>query len=96
MEDAGIVLKDAVCIVRKDKKVQMIFVNQTNKTYKILRGYIVGCVTALKQKEISEIQTTQDTKVEIDVLKRFEHSGAKPMIYLQRKTMMLERVILLR
>lgn len=74
MEDPGLYLKDAVCIVRKDKKVPMIFVNQTNKNYKIPRGYIVGRITALKQKEISEIQTTQDTKEEIDVPKRFEHS----------------------
>ncbi|XP_065928361.1 uncharacterized protein [Magallana gigas] len=74
MEDPGLYLKDAVCIVRKDKKVPMIFVNQTNKNYKIPKGYIVGRITALKQKEISEIQTTQDTKEEIDVPKRFEHS----------------------
>ena len=74
MEDPGLYLKDAVCIVRNDKKVPMIFVNQSNKNYKIPRGYIVGRITALKQKEISEIQTTQDTKEEIDVPRRFEHS----------------------
>lgn len=57
MEDSGLYLKDVSCIVRRDEKVQMIFINQTSKNYKITRGYIVGHVTALKHMNYLEIQT---------------------------------------
>lgn len=56
MEDQRLNLKDSVCLVRRDSKILMIFVNQTNESYEFPRGYIVGRVTALKPKEISEIQ----------------------------------------
>lgn len=74
MEDPGLYLKDSVCVVRRDRKIPMIFVNQTNKSYKIPKGYIVGRVTALRPKEISDIQTQQDNEEKIDVPERFEHS----------------------
>lgn len=56
------------------EKIPMIFVNQTYKSYKIPKGYIVGRVTAFRPKEISDIQTQQDNEEKIDVPERFEHS----------------------
>lgn len=46
----------------------MIFVFQTNKSYKIPRGNIVGRITALKPQEITEIHARQDTEEKIDDL----------------------------
>lgn len=43
----------------------MISVNQNNK---IPRGYIVGRITALKPKEISEMHARQDSEEKIDDL----------------------------
>lgn len=72
-EDPGLYLKDSICVVRKDRKVPMIFVNQNNNSYRIPKGYIVGRVTAFRPKEISEIQIQKDTEEKIDVPERFEH-----------------------
>lgn len=46
----------------------MIFVFQTNKSYKIPRGNIVGRITALKPQEVTEIHARQDTEEKIDDL----------------------------
>lgn len=43
MGDPGLHLQDVMCVVRKDKKVPIIFANQTNK-YTTPKGYIVGRV----------------------------------------------------
>lgn len=59
----GYILKDSVYVVRRDRK--MIPVNQNNK---IPRGYIVGRITALKPKKISEIHARQDTEEKIENL----------------------------
>lgn len=40
-------IKDSVCIVFKNKKISMIFVNQTNKLYKLPEVVMVVRVTAL-------------------------------------------------
>lgn len=47
IKDSGLNLKDSVCIVFKNKKISMIFVNQTNKRYKLPGVYMVVRVTAL-------------------------------------------------
>lgn len=47
LKDSGLNLKDSVCIVLKNKKISMIFVNQTNKRYKLPGVYMVVRVTAL-------------------------------------------------
>lgn len=47
IKDSGLNLKDSVCIVFKNKKISMIFVNQTNKRYKLPGFYMVVRVTAL-------------------------------------------------
>lgn len=47
LKDSGLNLKDSVCIVLKNKKISMIFVNQTNKRYKLPEVYMVVRVTAL-------------------------------------------------
>lgn len=46
----------------------MIFVFQTNKSYKIPRGNIVGRITALKPQDITEIHARQGTEKKIDDL----------------------------
>lgn len=74
IKDPGLYLKETVDLVRRDRKVLMIFVNRTNKSYKIPRGYIVGCVTGLRPNEISKMQFQQDEEEKIKVPKRFEHS----------------------
>lgn len=47
IKDSGQNLKDSVCIVFKNKKISMIFVNQTNKLYKLPEIVMVARVTAL-------------------------------------------------
>lgn len=47
LKDSGLNLKDSVCIVFKNKKISMIFVNQTNKRYKLPGVYMVVRVIAL-------------------------------------------------
>lgn len=74
MEVPELNLKYLICVVRRDSTVTMIFVNKTNKSYNIQRGYIVGHVTVLRPKEILKIQIKQDVEEKIGVPERFKHS----------------------
>lgn len=74
MEEPGLYLKDSLCEVRIDGRIPLIIVNQSNKSYKIRRGYIVGRITSVNPKEILEISSGQNTNEKIDAPKRFEQS----------------------
>lgn len=48
IKDSGLNLKDSVCIVFKNNKISMFFVNKTNERYELPEVYMVVRVTALK------------------------------------------------
>lgn len=62
LKDSGLNLKDSVCIVFKNKKISMIFVNQTNKRYKLPEVYMVVRVTALNEKKFPSIKPNKTHK----------------------------------
>lgn len=65
IEDPGLYFKRLRLCSSYRQEIPMISVNQNNK---ITRGYIVGRITALKPKEISEMHARQDSEEKIDDL----------------------------